>query len=75
MLIFIPCLYFGIFPDLHSRNVSISPPLSDDEGRKITINNIFFVNERLATVLLYLCKNLWNAVMHPNCFGNLKSRM
>ena len=75
MLIFIPCLYFGIFPDLHSRNVSISPPLSDDEGSKITINNIFFVNERLATVLLYLCKNLWNAVMHPNCFGSLKSRI
>ena len=44
MLIFIPCLYFGIFPDLHSRNISISPPLSDDEDSEITINNIFFVN-------------------------------
>jgi hypothetical protein len=78
MLIFMPCLFFGIFPDLHSRNINISPPLSDGEAgenSEITINNIFFVTERMATVLLYLYKNLWDAVMHPGCFGNLKSRI
>jgi hypothetical protein len=75
VMIFVPCLFFGIFPDLHSFNIGVSPPVSDGEGSEITVNNIFFVNERLATVVLYLFKHLWNAVMHPDCFSNLKSRI
>jgi hypothetical protein len=42
---------------------------------EVSVNNVAFVNERLATVLLFLCKNLYTAVRHPGCYVNLKARL
>ena len=73
--IFIPCIYFGVFPDLRSRDISIGLPTSEDDDSRISINTMFFTVDRLTTVVLFLSKNLWNTVRHPNCYLNIKARI
>jgi hypothetical protein len=73
--LFIPCIYFGVLPTIRDRDIIISSPLSKDDENRISINTIFFTSDRLSTVLLFLGKNLWNAVRHPNYYINLKARI
>jgi hypothetical protein len=69
--IFIPCIYFGAFPNLRSRDISIGLPTSKDDENRISINIIFFTVDRMTTVVLFLSKNLWNTVRHPNYYLNI----
>ncbi len=64
--LYIPCVYFNLFPNIQSRDISIG-----QSG--ISINNLFFITDRLSTVSLFLFKYLVNAVRHPNCYINLKA--
>jgi hypothetical protein len=73
--IVIPCIYFGVFPNLRSRDISIGLPTFKDDESRISINTIFFTVDRMATVMLFLSKNLWNTVRHPNCYINIKARI
>ena len=70
IIIAIAGLKFGLFPDLNVRTIGLT--LSNV---KVSVNNVAFVNERLATVLLLFCKNLYTAVRHPGCYVNLKARL
>jgi hypothetical protein len=73
--LFLSCIYFGVLPTIRDRDIIISSPLSKDEDNRISINTIFFTSDRLSTVLLFLGKNLWNAIRHPNYYLNLKARI
>jgi hypothetical protein len=73
--IFIPCIYFGVFPNLRSRFISIGLPTSKDDESRISIHTIFFTVDRMTTVVLFLSKNLWNTVRHPNYYINIKARV
>jgi len=67
----IPCLHFGVFPEIDNSNISLS--FSNVE---VSVNVVMFVNERIATVLLFFLKNLFTAaVRHPGCFVNIKARL
>jgi hypothetical protein len=73
--IFIPCMYFGVFPNLRSRDISIGLTTSNDDESRTSINTMFFTVDRMTTVVLFLSKNLWNTVRHPNCYLNIKARI
>jgi hypothetical protein len=70
IITFIAGLQFGLFHDLNVRTIGLT--LSNV---KVSVNNVAFVNERLATVLLFFCKNVYTAVRHPGCYVNLKARL
>jgi hypothetical protein len=70
IMTFIASLQFGLFPDMNVR--TIGHTLSNV---KVSVNNVAFANERLATVLLFFCKNLYTALRHPGCYVNLKARL
>jgi hypothetical protein len=70
IITFIAGLQFGLFHDLNVRTIGLT--LSNV---KVSVNNVAFINERLATVLLFFCKNLYTAVRHPGCYVNLKARL
>jgi hypothetical protein len=71
LMMLIPCLYFGIVPNLNTRDIN----LNVSDGTNLSINNVVFVTEKLATIMLFFAKNLFTAVRHPNCYTNLKSRL
>jgi hypothetical protein len=73
--IVIPCIYFGVLPNLRSRDISIGLPTSKDDESRISISTMFFTVDRLATVVLFLSKNVWNTVRHPTCYINIKARI
>jgi hypothetical protein len=69
-VIIIAGLQFGLFPDMKVRTIGLT---ISNVG--VFVNNVAFVNERLATVLLFFCKNLYTVVRHPGCYANLKARL
>jgi hypothetical protein len=71
LLLVIFGLHFGVISNVTNHNID----LSFSSNVKVSINLILFVNERLAVILLFFCRNLFNAVAHPNCFINIKSRV
>ena len=73
--IVIPFVYFGVFPNLRSRDISIGLPTSKDDESRISINTMFFTVDRLTTVVLFLSKNLCNTVRHHNFYINKKTRI
>jgi hypothetical protein len=72
--LFVPCTFFGVFPNLRSRDISIGLSNNSDESG-ISIDTIFFTVDRLTTVLLFLSKNVWLRLRYPNCYLNLKARI
>ena len=69
-LTFVVSLHLGGFPSV--KYCDLDPSLF---GVKVSFNVAALVTEKLVIVVLFLCKHLCNAIMHPGSYVILKSRI
>ncbi len=69
-LTFVVSLHLGGFPSVNYRD--LGPSLF---GVKVSFNVAALVVDKLVIVVLFLCKHLCNAIMHPGRYVILKARI